>query len=144
MNLDDVINSKVIVSDKYINNIINLINKNNPDKYNLILKKLQIIKNLQELNIINNGNNTDICKYDNLYIEINEDLQTSKLNLDDVLNNKISISKEYVKTTLDILTQKKSSDKLINKLKEIEKLQDLSKLDSNIYTSIDKYDYLIF
>ena len=144
LNLDDVINGKVIVSEKYINDIIIIINKNNPDKYGLILKKLEIIKNLQELNIIDIEPDSDIYKYDNLYIEINEDLETKKLNLDDVINNKLKISKEYIKTTLNIVSKKNASDKLINKLKEIEKLQNLSEIDSNIFTSIDKYEYLVF
>jgi hypothetical protein len=143
--LDDVINGKVIVSNKYIIDLINLIscNLNNSD---LILKKLLIIKDLQELNIIDTESYTDTNKYDDIYIDANDikkiNLKKKILNLDDVINGKIIISKEYVKVSLNILESKKAPEKLINKMKKIEQLQNNLELISSEFTSFDEYDSL--
>ena len=143
--MDDVINGKVIVSNKYIIDLINLIscNLNNSD---LILKKLLIIKDLQELNIIDTESYTDTNKYDDIYIDANDikkiNLKKKILNLDDVINGKIIISKEYVKVSLNILESKKAPEKLINKMKKIEQLQNNLELISSEFTSFDEYDSL--
>ncbi len=149
--LKDIIDEKVIVSKDYIKHWKNEILTNNGPKP--VLNELEVIEVLQNNDILKYEEYTPLDKYEHIIltekdreiIEKNNLVKNEKqdLSLSDVLNKRVSVSKNYIEYWLNNMKQYNGNENMIKCMEEIKKLQDNNLLEHNNFTPLDKYKNII-
>ena len=154
LNLDDIIINKITIS-KYLLDILDNLKNYSQNLDNILRKKIKIIMDKYNKNLLTFSNENDINNYkrlnnnENNYFTISQNIKSdnliieiSNLNIDDLINSEVKISKKDIYEIFNILTIS-TNDELNNKIEILKEFEGFNILQYDEDNKLSNYDNLI-